>query len=167
MILGAAFLGCQFESAPTVSGGRNMNRLHRCLLDCNTLIQASQMFAQRCLCTLVDFILNPTRFKTNLASRRTMEPLTSDEVRHVARLANLSLSEDEIDKYRHQLTGILGHVQSLQQIDTDGVEPTGHATDSTTVLRDDDPSTPLDREDVLKNAPVTSGEFIRVRSVLD
>ncbi len=96
-----------------------------------------------------------------------MESLTSDELRHVATLANLHLTDDEVEKYRHQLTGILAHVQSLQQVDTDGVEPTGHATASNTVLRKDDSSTPLNREDVLENAPTTSGEFIRVRAVLD
>ena len=96
-----------------------------------------------------------------------MNSLTSDEVRHVATLANLYLTDDEVEKYRHQLTGILSHVQSLQQIDTEGVEPTGHATESNTVLRRDKSSTPLTREDVLNNAPATSGEFIRVRAVLD
>lgn len=69
--------------------------------------------------------------------------------------------------YRDQLTGILDHVQSLQEIDTEGVEPTGHATEVNTVLRDDEPGTPLERDQVLANAPSTSGEFIRVRTVLD
>lgn len=96
-----------------------------------------------------------------------MESLTSDEVRYVARLANLYLTDEEVETYRHQLTGILQHVQSLQEIDTTGVEPTGHATDSTTVLRGDDAAAPLDREEVLGNAPTTSGEFIRVRAVME
>lgn len=96
-----------------------------------------------------------------------MESLTADEVRYVARLANLYLSDEEVETYRHQLTGILQHVQSLQEIDTSGVEPTGHATESTTVLRSDDAAPPLNREDVLGNAPATSGEFIRVRAVMD
>lgn len=96
-----------------------------------------------------------------------MESLTSDEVRYVARLANLYLTDDEVEMYRHQLAGILEHVQSLQQIDTSGVQPTGHASDSMTVMRNDDPAPPLDREEVLGNAPATSGEFIRVRAVMD
>jgi aspartyl-tRNA(Asn)/glutamyl-tRNA(Gln) amidotransferase subunit C len=96
-----------------------------------------------------------------------MESLTADEVRYIAKLANLYLTEDEVEMYRHQLTGILDHVQSLQEIDTEGVEPTGHATEVNTVLRDDEPGTPLERDQVLANAPSTSGEFIRVRTVLD
>lgn len=96
-----------------------------------------------------------------------MESLTADQIRYIATLANLYLSEDEVEMYRHQLTGILQHVQSLQEVDTTGVEPTGHANDSNTVLREDEPGTPLEREEVLGNAPATSGEFIRVRAVMD
>ena len=96
-----------------------------------------------------------------------MEPLTSDQVRYIAILANLYLTEVEIEMYRHQLTGILDHIQSLQQVDTSGVEPTGHATDSATVLRDDEEKTPLERDQVIGNAPSTSGEFIRVSAVMD
>lgn len=96
-----------------------------------------------------------------------MESLTSDQVRHIAKLANLHLTEDEIETYRHQLTGILEHVQSLQEVDTSGVEPTGHATDSNTVLRDDVAGMPLDLDQVIGNAPSTSGEFIRVSAVMD
>lgn len=96
-----------------------------------------------------------------------MDSLTTDEVRYIAKLANLYLTDDEIEMYRHQLTGILDHVQSLQEINTDGVEPTGHATEVHTVLREDEPGNPLERDQVLANAPSTSGEFIRVRTVLD
>ncbi len=96
-----------------------------------------------------------------------MESLTAEEVRYVARLANLYLTDEEVETYRHQLSGILEHVQSLQQIDTEGVEITGHATESNTVLRSDDTAPPLDREEVLGNAPAASGEFIRVRAVMD
>ncbi len=96
-----------------------------------------------------------------------MESLTSDEVRYIATLANLFLTEEEIEMYRHQLTGILQHVQSLQEVETSGVEPTGHATESSTVLREDETGRSLDREQVIGNAPATSGEFIRVRAVMD
>ena len=68
---------------------------------------------------------------------------------------------------RSQLSDILAHFQSLSSIDTDGVEPTGHSTDSHTVLRDDEPADSLARDQVLANAPRIDGEFIRVRPVLD
>lgn len=96
-----------------------------------------------------------------------MASLSSEEVRYIARLANVYLTDDEVETYRHQLTGILDHVQSLQQVETSGVEPTGHATDASTVLREDEAGTPLDRDQVIGNAPSTSGEFIRVRAVMD
>ena len=96
-----------------------------------------------------------------------MEPLSADEVRYIARLANMRLSDDEVELYRSQLTNILEHCHSLAAVDTTDVEITGHATNAHTVLRDDESGTPLDREDVLANAPVRSGEFIKVQPVLD
>jgi aspartyl-tRNA(Asn)/glutamyl-tRNA(Gln) amidotransferase subunit C len=96
-----------------------------------------------------------------------MEPLSADEVRYIARLANMRLTDQEVEQYRSQLSNILQHFQSLQQVDTTGVEPTGHATDVNTVLREDRAGAPLDREQVLANAPAVSGEFIRIRAVLD
>lgn len=79
----------------------------------------------------------------------------------------MHLTEQEVEHYRSQLTNILQHFQSLQNIDTTGVEPTGHATDVNTVLRDDEAGAPLHREQVLANAPAVNGEFIRVRAVMD
>ncbi len=96
-----------------------------------------------------------------------MESLSADEVRYVARLASLYLTDDEVEKYRHQLTGILQHVQSLQRIDCSNVEPTGHATESSTVMRSDEADKALEREQVIGNAPASSGEFIRVKAVMD
>ena len=96
-----------------------------------------------------------------------MESLTADQIRYIATLANLTLSDEEVEMYRHQLTGILEHVNSLQEVDTAGVEPTGHATDSSTVLREDEVGAPLERDQVIGNAPSTSGDFIRVRAVMD
>ena len=77
------------------------------------------------------------------------------------------LSDEEVEQYRSQLSNILQHFQSLQAIDTTGVEPTGHATEVNTVLRDDQSGAPLDREQVLANAPAVSGEFIRIKPVMD
>ena len=96
-----------------------------------------------------------------------MDSLSAEEVRHVALLANLHLTDEEVEKYRHQLTGILEHVQSLQRIDCTGVEPTGHATASSTVMRADEAEKPLEVEQVIGNAPTSSGEFIKVKAVLD
>lgn len=96
-----------------------------------------------------------------------MEQLSADEVRYIARLANMRLAEDEIELYRSQLTHILERFDSLAQVDTSDVEITGHATNANTVLRDDEAGVPLEREDVLSNAPVRSGEFIKVQAVME
>jgi aspartyl-tRNA(Asn)/glutamyl-tRNA(Gln) amidotransferase subunit C len=96
-----------------------------------------------------------------------MYPLTPKDVDHIAQLAYIKLSEEESEDMRVQLTNILGHFASLSSVDTDGVEATGHTTDSNTVLRKDEPQPPMDQDDVLSNAPDRDGEFIRVRPVLE
>ncbi len=96
-----------------------------------------------------------------------MEPLTPEDVEYIAQLAYIKLSDDESEKMRVQLTNILGHFASLSTVETEGVEPTGHTTDSNTVMRKDEPQPPLDREQVLRNAPDRDGEFVRVRPVLE
>ena len=96
-----------------------------------------------------------------------MDILSSEDVRHTAALLHLSLSEDEIEELRSQLSSVLEHFQSLQKIDTDGVEPTGHSTDVNTVLRDDLPRDSLNRDEVLANAPQSEDDYVRVLPVLN
>jgi len=96
-----------------------------------------------------------------------MDPLTPKDVEHIAQLAYIKLSDEESEDMRIQLTNILGHFASLSTVDTDGVEPTGHTTDSNTVMRQDEPKPPLSQEEVLRNAPNRDGEFVRVRPVLE
>ena len=96
-----------------------------------------------------------------------MDPLTPEDVSHIARLAYIKLSGSEAEKMRVQLTNILGQFQALASVDTEGVEPTGHTTDVHSIMRIDEPHPPLEREDVLQNAPDRDGEFMRVRPVLE
>ena len=96
-----------------------------------------------------------------------MDPLTPEDVSHVARLAYIKLSGSEAEKMRVQLTNILSQFQALASVDTEGVEPTGHTTDVHSIMRIDEPHPPLEREDVLQNAPDRDGEFMRVRPVLE
>ncbi|MDE2717888.1 MAG: Asp-tRNA(Asn)/Glu-tRNA(Gln) amidotransferase subunit GatC [Chloroflexota bacterium] len=93
--------------------------------------------------------------------------LTSDEVRHIALLARVGMTDDEIEVMREQLSGILEHFQVLQQVDTDGVEPTAHSVETQTVLRDDEPLDCVLLDNALANAPHRDGDFVRVRAVLD
>ena len=93
--------------------------------------------------------------------------LTDEEVRHVAALARVAMTDDEVELMRSQLSNILDHVDVLNQVDTEGVEPTGHSVDVTSVMRDDDVSESARLEDVLANAPFTHDGFIRVKAVLE
>lgn len=94
------------------------------------------------------------------------EDLTADDVRHIAALTRLGLSDDEVDMMREQLSSILKVFESLQQVDTDGVEPTGHTTEVRTVMREDEAHESLTREQVLDNAPDSEAGYVRVRPIL-
>ncbi len=96
-----------------------------------------------------------------------MTQITSDEVRHLALLCRVAMSDGEVELMREQMSNILNNISILNQVDTTGVEPTGHSVDLVSVMRDDvvRPSMPL--EDTLANAPTREGDFIRVRAVLE
>lgn len=93
--------------------------------------------------------------------------LSTADVQHIATLAAIDIDDDAIEDMRQQLSGIFRHFRRLQEIDTEGLEPTSHTTDANTVLRDDVASEPLSRDDVLSNAPDPDGEFVRVQPVLE
>lgn len=94
-------------------------------------------------------------------------PLSREDVLHVARLARIALSDEEVERFQAQLSDILDHFDVLRLIDTEGVPPTAHTLDLVNVERDDEvrPSMPV--EDVLRNAPVREGDYFRVRAVLE
>ena len=93
--------------------------------------------------------------------------LTDDEVRHVARLARLDLTEAELQTAKQQLSAILDHITSLQEVDVTGVEPTAQVTGLTTVWRDDAVTDALTPEQALANAPDRQDSFFRVRAVFE
>jgi aspartyl-tRNA(Asn)/glutamyl-tRNA(Gln) amidotransferase subunit C len=93
--------------------------------------------------------------------------LSLDEVRKVARLARLELSEDDLARMQPQLSAILDYVAQLQQIDTDGVEPLAHPLPVQNVFRDDEPAPSLPVEAALANAPVRLGDYFGVPAVFD
>lgn len=93
--------------------------------------------------------------------------LTSAEVAHVARLARLSLSEDELERMRSQLSNILEYIEMLQEVDVRGVEPTAQITGLATVLRPDVVNEGLSREQVLANAPDKRAGMFRVKAVFE
>ncbi len=92
--------------------------------------------------------------------------LTDDDVRKLALLARLDLSEAEVSKVRPQLDGILGFVQKLSQLDTKGVEPMTTALDVDNRSREDKLTPGLSREQALANAPSHDSECFLVPPVL-
>ena len=93
--------------------------------------------------------------------------LTSEEIRHIALLARVGLTPEELERYRSQLENILENFQELQDVDTEGVPPTGHSVTLETVLRDDEPEPSFGKEDMLANAPRREEDYFRVRAVLE
>ena len=96
------------------------------------------------------------------------ERLSTDEVRRVAALCRIGLTDDEVERLRGEMGSLIAEVSVLQAIDTSGVEPTGHAVEGVhTVMRDDEPVDPMPLEDVLLNAPRREGGYFRVHAVMD
>lgn len=93
--------------------------------------------------------------------------LGEQEIRKVALLARLELTDAEVVAFGSQLSELLDYVAILNEVDTEGVEPMAHAVEQTNVFRDDAPRPPLLREDALANAPKTDGKFFRVPAILD
>ena len=93
--------------------------------------------------------------------------LSREEVLHIALLARLGLTEDEVNKFREQLSNILENFEILQQVDTTGVPPTAQPNTLQNVLKEDEIKPSLPQEDVLANAPRKDGGFFRVRAVLE
>jgi aspartyl-tRNA(Asn)/glutamyl-tRNA(Gln) amidotransferase subunit C len=88
--------------------------------------------------------------------------ISRDEVLHVARLARLALSDEEIDRLGAQLNAILEAVGKVSELDLADVEPTAHPLDRVNVWGDDEPHESLPVEDALANAPDREAGFFRV-----
>jgi aspartyl-tRNA(Asn)/glutamyl-tRNA(Gln) amidotransferase subunit C len=87
-----------------------------------------------------------------------------DQVLHVARLARLRLSEEEVERMSSELSGILDHVDRIAELDLEGVEPTSHVVALENVLRPDEPRPSWPRERILEPAPDPADGAFRVPS---
>jgi aspartyl-tRNA(Asn)/glutamyl-tRNA(Gln) amidotransferase subunit C len=87
-----------------------------------------------------------------------------DQVLHVARLARLKLSDEEVERMASELSGILEHVEHISELDLDGVEPTSHVIALVNVLRPDEPRPSWSRDEVLEPAPDPAAGSFRVPS---
>jgi aspartyl-tRNA(Asn)/glutamyl-tRNA(Gln) amidotransferase subunit C len=87
-----------------------------------------------------------------------------DQVLHVARLARLRLTGEELERMPAELSKILEHVEKMDELDLEGIEPTSHVVDLTNVLREDVPRPCLPRERALAGAPDVADGGFRVPS---
>ncbi|HTE84277.1 MAG TPA: Asp-tRNA(Asn)/Glu-tRNA(Gln) amidotransferase subunit GatC [Dehalococcoidia bacterium] len=94
-------------------------------------------------------------------------PLTREEVEHVARLAHVGVTDEDVVRFRSQLSQILDYFEVLRAVDTEGVPPTSQSLPLENVTRPDETLQPLDQEAVLANAPLRSGGYFRVRKILE
>ena len=93
--------------------------------------------------------------------------LSREEVRHIALLARLGLEDDELEKFREQLSDILENFEILKQVDTTDVPPTRQPIALKNVVRGDEVAPSLPQEDILANAPREEEGCFRVRAVLE
>jgi aspartyl-tRNA(Asn)/glutamyl-tRNA(Gln) amidotransferase subunit C len=96
--------------------------------------------------------------------------LAEDEVRYVADLANLRLTDDEVHRMSHDLGEILTHIEQLNELDTSEVEPMAqvlYAADETATLREDVPHEPLGNKAALANAPMSGAGYFKVPLVIE
>jgi len=88
--------------------------------------------------------------------------ISREDVKHIAKLAELEFSDREIDKITPQLDRILEHVARISAVNTGDVKPASHVLDVNNVFREDVPSQTVSREDALKNAPLEEEGGFRV-----
>ena len=93
--------------------------------------------------------------------------LTKDEVQHIAALCRIGVTDEELELMAGQLSQVLEMFQTLQGLDTDGVEPTAHSISLDTVFREDQAGESEPVENILLNAPVSENDLIRVKAVLE
>ena len=115
------------------------------------------------------------------------QTITVEQVRQVAALCRIGLTDEEAERLRGEMAGLLDEVSVLQEIDAAGVEPTAHTFDDQSgdgqagsgqagddgaglvggVMREDEPRPPMEREETLANAPRRDGPYFRVQAVMD
>ena len=93
--------------------------------------------------------------------------LTKEEIQHIALLARLGLTDEEVEKYSDQLSSILDYIEQLKEVDTEGVEPTAQVTGLENVMREDEiqDCDKEVREKLISLAPESEDDLIKTRSV--
>lgn len=95
------------------------------------------------------------------------ESITEDTVRHIAQLANLTLTDEEVKKFTSQLGETLSYIAMLDEVDTSKVEPTSSVTGLHTVTQTDEPAPSLPLEEAFKNAKSKQNGFFKVKAIFE
>ncbi|MGV3488539.1 MAG: Asp-tRNA(Asn)/Glu-tRNA(Gln) amidotransferase subunit GatC [Tuberibacillus sp.] len=96
-----------------------------------------------------------------------MARLSKEQVEHVAELARLSFTEEEIDAYTKDLADIIDFAEQLNELDTEGIEETTHVLDMSNVLREDEVRESIPREEALLNAPDQRDGQVKVPKIIE
>lgn len=108
---------------------------------------------------------DPSASSTNPASPPP-EGFSTDQLRHVAKLARLEIGDEQLPRFAGQLGGILAYVKRIGEVSVEGVEPMAHPIPLQNVFREDVPGSALGVDRVLQNAPATDGPFFAVPKVI-
>jgi aspartyl-tRNA(Asn)/glutamyl-tRNA(Gln) amidotransferase subunit C len=92
--------------------------------------------------------------------------VTIKDVEHIAELARLEFSGEELENFTHQLNEILKYVEKLNELDTENIEPLSHPIEGNNAFREDELKPSVSREEELKNAPDSDNEFFKVPKVI-
>ena len=92
---------------------------------------------------------------------------SSAQVRHLASLVRIELTDSEVEEFRSELSSILSHIDALSEIDTAGIPPTNNGADLLNVEAEDASRPSLPRDQILANAPQREDDYFRVHAVLD
>ncbi|SHF82722.1 Asp-tRNA(Asn)/Glu-tRNA(Gln) amidotransferase subunit GatC [Ornithinibacillus halophilus] len=96
-----------------------------------------------------------------------MTNISKEQVKHVANLARLEFTEEEVEMFTEQLSSIISFAEQLNELDTDGVEPTTHVLDLKNVMRKDEHKDWITKEEAMKNAPDQENGQYKVPSILE
>ncbi len=111
--------------------------------------------------------INIIVYERTVSEVKSMSRISLEQVKHVAHLARLAITEEEAEKFTKQLADIIEFAEQLNELDTSSVEPTSHVLDMKNVLREDIAKKGLPVEEVLKNAPDHKDGQFRVPSILE
>lgn len=93
--------------------------------------------------------------------------ITIEEVKHIAKLSKLNISDNELDFYVSEMNKMINHFNIISKIDTSQIDPMTHVGDITNITEEDNQKKSLNGLEIIKNSPDTLGRFIKIPKILD